>query len=100
MGNSFFRKVTVLGALTLLPGVAYADSAVDQANRAIVNAQTNTKRALRDTGDKLNDDIVNAREKTKRAIKGTDNKVNNDLVDTQHKVKRTAKDTADKTNNR
>jgi ElaB/YqjD/DUF883 family membrane-anchored ribosome-binding protein len=100
MGNSFFRKVAVLGALTLAPGVAHAESAVDKANRAIVNAQNNTKRALRDTGDKVNDDIVNARNKTKRALKGTGNKVNNDVVDAQHKVKGTAKDTADRTNNR
>jgi len=101
MGNSFFRKLAVLGAVSLAPEVAHAENAVsnglDKANRAIVDAQHNTKRAFRETDDKINDDIVNAQNKTKRALKGTGNKVNDDIVDARHKVKGTAKDTANRT---
>ena len=104
MGNSFFRKAMALGALALLPEVAHAENAasngLEKANRAIVDARNNTKRALSDTGDKINNDIVNAWNKTKQALKRTDTKVNNEVIDAQHKVKGTARDATDGTNHR
>jgi hypothetical protein len=95
MGKSFFLEVAVLGALGLAPQVAHAENAgsdaVGMANRSIVDARNNTKRALRNADNKVNDDVVNAQNRTKRQLNGAANKVNNDIVDTRDRVKRTVK---------
>lgn len=95
MGKSFFLEVAVLGALGLAPQVAHAENAatdaVGKANRSIVDARNNTKRALRNTDHKVNDDVVNAQNRTKGQLKGAANKVDNDIVDTREKVKRAVK---------